>query len=291
MVLTSACLEKEPELRLLDFKELHFPSASGIECYKDTLFVFGDDASQLLVLDSTYRPVDSVRYLSDTSYRIPKALKPDIESAMILKKEEGPALAGVGSRTTERTTIAYEFLLSDIHRVSERKLFSPVPFRDIKEVNIEGSTMAGNKMVLANRGNNSNKMNHLLFWNQKDSLTTAEIVLKKDTAFIGISGLYYLEEKDLLLITASTEHTSGALIDGAIGDSYLGWIRNFSKKMYAGKLRPDRLVKLTGYDMRFTKQKIESVCVQRTNGNQMILHLVADNDDGMSRIFKLSLIL
>ena len=49
------------------------------------------------------------------------------------------------------------------------------------------------------------------------------------------------------------------------------------------------MIKITPVDKRFTKQKIESVCVERFDKNEFILHMVADNDNGTSGLFKMRL--
>ena len=54
-------------------------------------------------------------------------------------------------------------------------------------------------------------------------------------------------------------------------------------------VKPDQMIKLTPVDKRFTKQKIESVCVERFDKNEFILHMVADNDNGTSGLFKMRL--
>ena len=104
-----------------------------------------------------------------------------------------------------------------------------------------------------------------------------------------MSGLFYVKSKDVLLLTSSEEETENAVSDGSIGESYLGIIYDFSKKMNDVELRPDQLIKLSGVDKAFIKQKVESVCVEKEESNELILHLVSDNDNGRSKIFKIRL--
>jgi len=108
---------------------------------------------------------------------------------------------------------------------------------------------------------------------------------------IGLSGLYYINDKDLLLFTASEEDTPNATQDGVIGNSYLGYIKKFSEKMTASTLHPDKMITLTDIDPVFKKQKVESVCVEKIVGNSAIVHLASDNDNGQSMLFKTRLIL
>jgi len=140
--------------------------------------------------------------------------------------------------------------------------------------------------ILSNRATDLTKRNHLLVCHKKDSITAIPVRLDTEKDIIGISGLYYLANKNILFFTGSVEHTSDPMLDGPIGESYLGWIDDFSKKMNSKEIAPDKLMKLSTVDKEFSGQKVESVCVEQTN-NKIIFHLVADNDDGRSKIFKL----
>jgi hypothetical protein len=55
------------------------------------------------------------------------------------------------------------------------------------------------------------------------------------------------------------------------------------------EIRLDGLINLTKIDPVFRVQKIEGICSEKRSGRKRIVHLVADNDDGKSRIFKLEL--
>jgi hypothetical protein len=98
-------------------------------------------------------------------------------------------------------------------------------------------------------------------------------------------------EKDLLLFTASEEATTSAYEDGAIGDSYLGWINNFSEAWKSAAVVPTKVLKLPTFHPAFQHQKIESVCVESQQGRRYLLHLAADNDNGKTVLFKVALTL
>jgi hypothetical protein len=53
-------------------------------------------------------------------------------------------------------------------------------------------------------------------------------------------------------------------------------------------MKADTLFNLSTYDAGFSGEKIESVAVESV-GKNIILHLVADNDDGTSTLFKVRL--
>ena len=77
-----------------------------------------------------------------------------------------------------------------------------------------------------------------------------DFVLDSQTV-IGVSGLYYHHETDIMFFSASEEDTPSATQDGTINDSYLGWILNFSDKMDDKSVKPNQMIKLTPVDKRF----------------------------------------
>ena len=109
---------------------------------------------------------------------------------------------------------------------------------ELAELNIEGATAFNSRILLSNRANTTHKDNNLVLTsistqglNTKND-TIIRITLPKSKKVIGISSIAYLQEKDVLLFTASTEDTPNAYTDGAIGTSYIGIIKNFSKKSF-----------------------------------------------------------
>lgn len=279
----------QASLKLLAQKTLDFPSASGLEFYKNKLYVFGDNATHLLLLSTDYNVVDSVPYWKGGEAVIDKEDKPDIESAMIVEKNSHPVLYGVGSMSDKKRWRVFAFSLDSLRPQATVFFERNKAIKNIEELNIEGSTSVGNAAVFCNRANQKTKRNYLLFWNWKDSIAAKEILLPKTRLAAGMSGLCYVKEKDLLLFTASEEATGNAVQDGAIGDSYLGWITAFSKKTTQPSFSPDGYLKLSRFDKSFAKQKVESVAVEKAEGEKLTLHLVADNDDNQSKIFKVEL--
>lgn len=297
MVLISSCRGKEPQLELITSKVLpHFPSASALEYHEGRLFVFGDDAPYLLVLDTGYRQLDTVQYLEDNGKRIAKQVKPDIEAASLVTIKNENYLCALGSFSTENRRNILAFPLSNIHsflQLDDSLFFQN--FKTLPEINIEGFATVESKLVLANRANTTHKTNKLVVVDNhldkkapSPETTIIDLVLKGKNG-MGVSGLYYVAEKDLLLFTASEEDTPSATQDGIINNSYLGWIKAFSKKMQVKTIQPDRLINLSDINKVFDKQKIESVCTEGIHKNEAILHLAADNDNGESRLFKMKL--
>ena len=101
--------------------------------------------------------------------------------------------------------------------------------------------------------------------------------------------MFYWQEEDLLILTASEEETSSAYGDGVIGESYLGLITDISAKLARAEIAPDQWIPLSGIHNDFLGQKIESVCALGPVADKLKLFLVADNDNGSTRIFRVAL--
>jgi hypothetical protein len=299
----SAAPAQTPELRLLEVREVkNFPSSSAILYYSRRFFLVGDDARNVLILNRRYQKVDSVTLFESPQLRVSRSTKADLETGVIDAAKRRLVLFGSGS-SAER---AKAF---DIRLVKRKKKFlvSPVDYNRLlneipassQPVNIEGAAMIGKKLVLGNRRMNRRSKN-LLFvadgipqeGGEGLNIRTVDIVLPDTlTTLPGISELNYVPASDLLLITFSLEETNTPARDGRIGDSYLGWISGFSKKLLAETISVTGFLRLSLYDKRFQGQKIEGLCVENRTRKRLQLHFVSDNDDGTSRIFKTLLVL
>jgi hypothetical protein len=285
------------KVELLATKHLqHFPSASSIEFYNDKLYVIGDDATYLLVLDKDYTGVDSLQLFTSTTKRIAKDFKEDLEASAIIKYKGRDNLIVFGSGATEAREKMYLFPLDSL---STYKSFTLTNFyknlrnQNIAEVNIEGAAAVNDKLIMSNRSNLSTKINKLIitaFNIFEDSTEPVHIIdLKLPARFsnAGISGLTYVPSSDLLLFTASEEVTFSAYDDGAIGNSYVGVIERFSTKLTSSSVEPTEIFQLKKVADALKLTKIESITVESVNGNEYIIHLAADNDNGESTLFKL----
>jgi hypothetical protein len=93
----------------------------------------------------------------------------------------------------------------------------------------------------------------------------------------------------MLLITLTSEAVDNAYDDGAIGDSYIGWINDASVKLKAHELKIDKIINLADVNTVFKKEKIEGICVESVTTSEVVLHLISDNDAGESGLFKIKL--
>lgn len=282
-----------------------FPSGSSINYYDGKFYLVGDDATNLLILDEEYKQVDSIRLFDYPEKRIPKAEKADFESSTIISLNNIPHLFIIGSASTEKRKKAVLLPVQN-SKAGFVNLFHPFFYREtflkqlktkgVAEINIEGSTIIGDSLVLSNRGNNANRINHLVFTpteamnepihQTKVSLSVIPLTLPANSKqFIGVSELCYVDSKDILFITLSSEATDNAYDDGVISDSYIGWIYHIKGKMHDKELVLNEMINLSTVDKAFAQQKIEGICVTSVKDRQLDIHLVSDNDKGESRLF------
>lgn len=285
-----------PKLELLKSLTLpDFPSGSSINFYDNKLFLIGDDASHILVLDMNYQKVDAIHLFDSPTKRISKQEKADFETSAIVSTEGKDYLVVLGSGSRKNRTSMIR-----IHLQPEWS-FESFNYRDflkrlkeqIEDINIEAATMIGSKFMLGNRGNTEYPKNYIIatdidFWQRQQeaviSISELELTIKSET-FIGISELFYVESQDLLFFTLSSEITSNSYDDGAIGDSYIGWINSITHKINQAHLKLDGMINLIDVAEEFKGEKIEGV-VACENGSEFILHLISDNDQGESKLFK-----
>jgi hypothetical protein len=273
-----------------------YPSGSGIAYLNKKLYLMGDDAPYLLVLDTAFNKMDTIHFFDAPGKRIPKDIKADPEAAAVVWVNKAPLLLIVGSGSLVRRDSAWT--IDPVTK--ERTVTSLDTFYDrlkkagIKELNIEGAAGLPGGIVLANRGNKAYPKNQLIFtslefWkDQADApISIANVGVNTDTAvFTGVSGLEYSVKTDRLFVTVSTEDTYSTHGDGAIGKSYL-WIINdiTGKRAYSG-MNPTRVIDLEEMDTRFKGQKIESVALLSENKKETHLVLVSDDDKGGTVLFK-----
>src|SRR5688572_10405236 len=87
-----------PGSKLTAIKSLPgYPSGSALAYHNGHIYIIGDDASYILVVDSSLNPTDSIRAFKASEKRIAKETKPDTESIALVRKNNSAALLVVGS--------------------------------------------------------------------------------------------------------------------------------------------------------------------------------------------------
>ena len=280
----------------IQIKKLDYPSASSIEYFDKKLYVMGDDATILLVLDTNLNLIDSIPFLTYPGKRIPKVIKPDLEASAL--NADNLFLFGSGSLSPHRNSgWKYNLKTKVKDSINFEPLYLKIKEKGIEQINIEGACLVPGKLILVNRGNKDYRYNHFIITDEQsltaDSNFQVSIIpfeIQKDTAsFKGISGLCYVKESDQLIMTVSTEDTRNSYTDGTIGKGFLWIINSFSNKSNGNTIGPDRIIDLEEIDPRFKNQKIESATVIGETSKMINIVLVADNDDGSSTIFKMSI--
>ena len=74
-----------------------YPSGSGLACFHNKIYLVGDDANSLLILDTAFNILDSIKLFHSDKYREPKELKHDLEAATMLWVNKLPHILLVGS--------------------------------------------------------------------------------------------------------------------------------------------------------------------------------------------------
>lgn len=272
-----------------------YPSASGIDFRNQTVYIIGDDANNLLILDSSLKTKDSIALFSFSEKRIPKKLKADLEAMTILDNGD-ILLSGSGSLNPTRSLA---WLINPVKKTKDSirldTFYQRVSLQGINELNIEGIAAYPGGFILANRGSKGYPKNHLIFtrrnfWQRQTGVEISSMLAGVNTdssQFSGISGITYAPNQDALILTISTEDTRNNMDDGAIGTSYLWIIRNISSKKNWKAVNPDTIINLDQLDPKFIGQKIESVCILKETSSRYYLLLAADNDNGSSTLFKM----
>ncbi|HET6723933.1 MAG TPA: hypothetical protein VFH07_14335 [Chitinophagaceae bacterium] len=285
-------------LSSIEIKKLEYPSASSIEYIDGKLYLMGDDATNLLVLDTTFNIIDSIPIIANSSKRLPKETKPDLEASAFSIDSNEVFLFGSGSLSPYRNLgWKHNLKTKGTDSINLEPLYLKVKESGIEQINIEGACLVSGKLLIVNRGNKGYPHNHLIITDEKflnnDSSFQLFIIpfaaQRHLASFKGISGLCYARESDQLIMTVSTEDTKNSYEDGAIGNSYLWIIDNISAKINSRALGSKRVIDLEFTDARFKGQKIESATVIGETGDLIHLAMVADNDDGSSTVFKMSI--
>lgn len=292
------------KLTLTDFQELStFPSGSGIEYYDEKVFLAGDDAKEVLVMNKRWKELQRIPLFESTEARIPKKTKSDLEATTVIVVNGIPRLLILGSGSREEHRNKAILLDLDEYRKEEFDMtvfYDRIKAAGITDLNIESAaTLAEGHIIMGNRGHKKNPDNHLIitkntFWKHQADAELEILPVKfpgKDNKFknAGISGLTYSALNDWLIFTASTEDTDNTYDDGTIGDSYLGIIENASRKIGRKDMKVNEVITLRESEKSLKGYKIESVCVQSEKTGRLKLQLVADNDDGVSCLFKVRL--
>ncbi len=281
----------------------NFPSCSAVAFNNGKLYLTGDDACHIYLLSAQHIVVDSVRIFNYPGKRIPKKIKEDHEATFFRIINKDTALVSLGSAATRpRRVLRILPMTEGKLRTEEGSVVNTDSLVDrlsnsIREINFEGITPVNNEIVISNRANKSNPINQLVFLPQNfqnnqnrcntDVITIILPITTKN--IVGVSDLFYHAPTDRMFLSFSTELTGSSYDDGKIGDSFLGYVNNFSRKPKSKTIEVDQMINLPEMNAAFKNQKIEGVCVERYDQSSYTLHLTSDDDQGSSDVFKITL--
>ncbi|MFD2514667.1 DUF6929 family protein [Pontibacter locisalis] len=288
------------------------PSASGLELIDGRFFIVGDDSPYLYELDEQFQIVQK-HPLFDTSDfnngRIPKALKPDLESIAHLTYGRDDMLLLLGSGASEARNKGYLVNLSEKNKVQEIDFSRFYVFlkRILKIeteglLNIEGLAMDDNYTYLLQRplATGINVIFRFDTGEFKDFILRqgdipAAAVYHFKLAGIGereagFSGAYVLGNK--LFLTASVEDTSNAIDDGEVLGSFLGVVDLRALAYATDPANPLAVpsVQLKNDDGSVYKGKAESLVIKEvTPDSKYKAIVVSDDDQGHSELLTVEL--
>ncbi|MEJ8756404.1 hypothetical protein WG947_05325 [Pontibacter sp. H259] len=288
------------------------PSGSGIEAASDGFYVIGDDTPFLYQLDKNYKQVAKYELFDTADFkngRIPKPLKPDLESLATFTYKDKSYLFTIGSGSSEVRKKAYLVELPINSEKPEVKVIDLKGLFDTLQknksivgdelLNIEGLDFSDDKVYLLQRALNKagnlvltfelSDFNAFLF--EDKPLPKPELYFVKLPSLqgyqAGFSGAYVLEDK--LFFTASVESAPDAIQDGEVLGSCVGFIplADLPKATNADKPVIAKAAIVTDENEKTYIGKIESLVVDKgeKNGKCKVI-AISDDDKGHSEILE-----
>jgi hypothetical protein len=278
------------------------PSGSAIQIKGDSVYIISDDAPYFYRCGLEGMPVESIRllHLPDAERRIPKPVKPDYEAAILATVEGRECLIAFGSgslRPQRDSGLIVSLTDPDWQRVVPlNALYAAMRAQAglaEADFNIEASALRGDQLLLFNRGSNHvffmdwpAVLEHLLSGRSLPRIRSSALPLPKVKGYpIGISDACFLDARHVLFC-ASVEATTSWVRDGAVLGSYVGIIA------LGDDGKPDILdlapvMNKTGDTV---KDKVEGIYYYGPKKNTGLGALgIVDNDDGSSRLLRISL--
>lgn len=249
----------------------------------------GDDASEMLVLNKDQQVIERIKIFDNgEEFRAPKALKADIEASVIINNNQNQSVLflGSGSVSPHRdSAFIVDLHTKAVSRINMKSFYDELR-TEFNDLNIEAAAIIDENLLLGIRANTRFKDNYIALANMDGSSLTykGKIIVKLPLNNTGISGMDYDGNEDILFITFSSENTANSFDDGEIGESYLAIIPAASQDILKKEVHITKIFKLSDISPEFQGQKIESVSL---TANKRELLLVADNDQGTTKLFKI----
>ncbi|HYD21008.1 MAG TPA: hypothetical protein VEB40_05990 [Flavipsychrobacter sp.] len=282
------------------------PAGSGLLLEKDSLYIISDNSPSLFKLNlksNTYREI-TINGMDKSQYELPKRTKPDFESSLRLKIKDRNYLLAFGSGSAPRREVLLMLEIGKEHvqkRIPLNRLYAELRKRhglSDEALNIEGAAGCHGRIYLLLR-----KKNMVVSMEEKDFIDYLEAPLEKSVpasseqiitlprhggVFAGFSGATEIryKGKEAILFCASLEHTPNAIDDGPVSGSYVGLLTEQHGKLDLGEINFVR-------DQRgnILNDKIESLVVSEGDSGSYKAILVADNDNGRSKLLEVVILI
>ncbi|TPE43872.1 DUF6929 family protein [Pontibacter mangrovi] len=287
------------------------PSASGLEHAEGAFYVVGDDSPFLYELNGKYEQVRRHALFDTTGVvqgRIPKDVKPDLESMAAFTYGRDQMLLLLGSGASQARTKGYLVNLSEKMQVQELDLKRFYTF--LKQVlklesegqlNLEGLAMdkvytymlqrplgGGTNTLL--RFNSDDFKDFILVGGEMPAVAVYHFSLPQLGGLAaGFSGAYALNGR--LFFTASVEEAPNAIEDGEVHGSYIGVIDLRALPYATDAAQPLQVpvVQLNDVEGAPYVGKVESLVVLKAEGQTYQVVVVSDDDRGHSELLEVEL--
>jgi hypothetical protein len=286
---------------ILNHDKLAVSAASGLEVYKNNLYIISDNTEGISVCDFKGNLQKAILLDPNISPQkvFEKKFKSDYEACSVISRNNSDfmLLIGSGSKKEHRNSAKLVSLAGSNHvETFDLEAFYE-EFRKkahikLEDFNLEALAYYDQKLYFFNRGTNeiiSLKQNSFFDFIHGE---LTDLKIKKyrielndiNGAKSGISGAT-ISENGIVLFCASAEETNDWYNDGEIVGSSIGWFHiNEMEKHFQVFTQP---LVLNG---NIIKTKIESLAIEFIDDEKAKLFLVADNDVLDSELFNIEVI-
>ncbi len=288
-------------IKFLDSKILQdFSSGPGIESFDDHLYLVGDDARYVFVMNRRWKIQETINLFTSETFRIANDPVTEYGATTIIQINKIPFILLIGSGAMGSSS--NKAVLMNLHTRAIEELdlsvfYDRLKQAGFKELDIEAVTVMDDKLILCNRRNKTQPENRIIitsldFWKNQhraDILSIKIELEEKPGKFLALSGLTYSYKNDWFITTISSEDAGNVINEGVYGDSYLGIVENATRKIGRKRFKINQYFNLSDLDKKFKGHKIESVCIQADKELRLKLHMISSNNKGENSLFKVRL--
>jgi hypothetical protein len=241
--------------------------------------------------------------MDHTQYEAPKRTKPDLESSVSVEIKGKSYLLAFGSGSSPRREMLLMVEMGNESvqkRLPMNRMYAEIRKRyelSDEALNLEGAATCGGRIYFFLRKKNmvvSMLLNDFITYiedpleNRVPASREQMILLPKHAGiFAGFSGATEIKYKgsEAMLFCASLEHTPNAIDDGPVSGSYVGLLVLNGK----GEIELAEVNFVRDRAGNILKDKIESIVVREGDSGTYKAILVADNDNGRSKLFEVNI--